>query len=322
MSDRQRPAVFLSHAGEDNDRFARGLAERLRAAGIDVWFDEWEILPGDSLVDKVFEEGLKSADAMVIVLSANSIDKPWVREEINAGFVKRVEGKCKLIPVLIDAVPVPEALASTVWQPIADTNDYDAELDRIVRAIHDDRNRAAPGERPGYAEVAALPGLYSTDTLVLREAGAMTLAADGGFVDSRALLERLGAEGVAEEAFLESLRVLEDHWYVEVHRTLGSGIAAAGSFSLTVAGLDLYASEFVPEYDEMLTKVVVELVNGEKASDREIAEATGIPRVLVEHFFDVLESRGLLRVSKMYGPTSHVFDVSPQLKRLLQGSQE
>ena len=69
---------------------------------------------GDSLVDKVFEEGLKSADAMVIVLSSNSIDKPWVREEINAGFVKRVEGKCKLIPVLIDDVTVPEALASTV----------------------------------------------------------------------------------------------------------------------------------------------------------------------------------------------------------------
>jgi TIR domain len=165
VADRDRPAVFLSHAGEDNDRFARGLAERLRDAGIDVWFDEWEILPGDSLVDKVFEEGLKSADAMVIVLSSNSIDKPWVREEINAGFVKRVEGKCKLIPVLIDDVTVPEALASTVWQGIANTEDFDQELDRIVRAIHDDRSRPEPGERAGYAEITALPGLYSTDTL-------------------------------------------------------------------------------------------------------------------------------------------------------------
>jgi hypothetical protein len=50
-----------------------------------VWFDEWEILPGDSLEEKVFDEGLKNADTMVIVLSGNSVDKPWVREELNAG---------------------------------------------------------------------------------------------------------------------------------------------------------------------------------------------------------------------------------------------
>ena len=105
---------------------------------------------------------------------------------------------------------------------------------------------------------------------------------------------------------------------MEVHRTFGSGIEAANSFNLTVAGLDLYAQEFIPGYDEMLTKVVVELVNGERESDRQIAEATGVQRMLVEHVFDVLESRGLVSVSKMTGPNSHVHNISPQLKRMLQ----
>lgn len=78
------PKVFLSHAGEDKERFVVEFAKRLREKGVDAWFDKWEILPGDSLVDKIFEEGLKDADAIIVVLSENSINKPWVREELNA----------------------------------------------------------------------------------------------------------------------------------------------------------------------------------------------------------------------------------------------
>jgi hypothetical protein len=53
------PKIFLSHATEDKERFVVKFAEKLRTRGVDVWLDKWEILPGDSLVDKIFEEGLK-----------------------------------------------------------------------------------------------------------------------------------------------------------------------------------------------------------------------------------------------------------------------
>ena len=39
--------VFLSHNQADKPRVRR-LAERLRAAGLRVWFDEWVIQPGVS----------------------------------------------------------------------------------------------------------------------------------------------------------------------------------------------------------------------------------------------------------------------------------
>jgi TIR domain len=307
----------VSHATEDDDRFARQFAERLRENGCRVWFDEWELLPGDSLVDKVFEEGLKDADAMVVVLSANSVDKRWVREELNAGFIKRVEGKCKLIPVVIDDVAVPEALKSTVWQKIDDLDNYDEELDRILRAIHDDRNRAEPGVRPRYAETRALPGLYSTDTLMLRTAGEMSVESDSTLVNSREILTRLAGERLAEQAYLDSLDVLEEHWYIRVHRTLGAGLDGASAFSLTTLGFDEYARNFIDGYDAMQTTVVAELVNTDRRADRQIAAETGIPRVLVEHILDVLESRGLVKVSKTTGPNSHVHHVSPQLGRML-----
>ena len=52
------PKIFLSHASEDKDRFVLGFARQLRENGVDVWLDQWGMRPGDSLADKIFEEGL------------------------------------------------------------------------------------------------------------------------------------------------------------------------------------------------------------------------------------------------------------------------
>lgn len=134
--------VFISHASEDKERFVIQFAKRLRSQGIDAWVDIWEMLPGDSLVDKIFEEGIKNARAMIVVLSRFSVEKPWVREELNAGFLNRASGRCKVIPVVIDDCDVPEALRSTVWQRITDLENYDAEFQRNENCIFSRRKLA------------------------------------------------------------------------------------------------------------------------------------------------------------------------------------
>ena len=48
-------SVFISHSSRDQ-QFARWIAVDLKNAGHRVWFDEWEILPGGSIVGKM-EEG-------------------------------------------------------------------------------------------------------------------------------------------------------------------------------------------------------------------------------------------------------------------------
>jgi TIR domain len=40
--------VFLSHSSKDK-AVVRELAARLRSDGLRVWFDEWEIQPGDNI---------------------------------------------------------------------------------------------------------------------------------------------------------------------------------------------------------------------------------------------------------------------------------
>lgn len=47
--------VFLSHGAKDK-AVLRLLAERLRKDGLKVWFDEWEIKPGDNIPAKRLDD--------------------------------------------------------------------------------------------------------------------------------------------------------------------------------------------------------------------------------------------------------------------------
>lgn len=95
------PKAFISHAGEDRDRFVTDFARRLVGKGVVAWYAKWEMKPGDRLIDRIFEEGIGQSDTLIVVLSDKSMNKPWVREEMDAGFVRRVQGKMRLIPVVI-----------------------------------------------------------------------------------------------------------------------------------------------------------------------------------------------------------------------------
>jgi hypothetical protein len=87
----EAPKVFVSHAAADNERFALGFATRLRANGIDAWFDQWELGPGDKLVDRIFEQGIGQAAAFIVILSEHSIDRPWVLAELDVAVVRQIE---------------------------------------------------------------------------------------------------------------------------------------------------------------------------------------------------------------------------------------
>jgi hypothetical protein len=119
----QNPKAFVSHSCEDNERFVIAFSERLRAKGIDAWLDFWEMLPGDSLIEKIWNEGLKNCDVFIVVLSINSIGSKWVREELNTGIVKRIEDNTKLIAIRLDTCEVPEPLRNRIWMifPIPQT---------------------------------------------------------------------------------------------------------------------------------------------------------------------------------------------------------
>ena len=73
--------VFLSHNSPDKARVRR-LAERLRAANLRVWFDEWVIQPGDDIYLAI-ERGLEASRTLVLGLSPTALGSDWVGLERN-----------------------------------------------------------------------------------------------------------------------------------------------------------------------------------------------------------------------------------------------
>ena len=77
------PRVFLSYTWGDRE-LAERIANALQANGIDTWWAEWCISAGDSLRQKI-DEGLGDCTHFLVLLTPNSIEKPWVNQEMDAG---------------------------------------------------------------------------------------------------------------------------------------------------------------------------------------------------------------------------------------------
>jgi len=96
--------VFICHASEDKDDFARPLADQLRKEGVSVWFDEFEVRLGDSIAGKI-EKGLANSKAGVVVISRRSLEKGWATYETNAIKQLHIASRSRLIPIYKDISP-------------------------------------------------------------------------------------------------------------------------------------------------------------------------------------------------------------------------
>jgi hypothetical protein len=88
--------VFVSHASEDKDAIARPLAEELSRRGRKVWFDEYELMLGDSLRERI-EEGLAHSTVGVVILSHAFFSKRWPQEELNGLYARLLSGERNVI---------------------------------------------------------------------------------------------------------------------------------------------------------------------------------------------------------------------------------
>lgn len=89
--------VFISYSQQDED-WASKIRKVLKKEGLDVW-DDREILPGDNWAAKV-SEALQESEAMVVLLSHNSLSSNNVRREIEYALGEK-QYKDRLIPVIV-----------------------------------------------------------------------------------------------------------------------------------------------------------------------------------------------------------------------------
>ncbi|MFL6199533.1 MAG: TIR domain-containing protein [Thermoanaerobaculia bacterium] len=96
--------VFFCHASEDKAAVVHPLAKALKAAGLTYWLDEDEIQWGD-IVTATIDHGLSISKFVVVVISSNSLGKPWPTWELNAMLSRDISsGKIRVLPLLVGDV--------------------------------------------------------------------------------------------------------------------------------------------------------------------------------------------------------------------------
>ena len=133
--------IFVSHAHRDND-FAERLAADIEDSQLECWLDLWELQVGDSLRLRV-EEGIRTADWLIVVLSVASVSSKWVAVELSMAFVRELEERSVFIlPVVIDDCEIPLSLKPKLYADFR--SDYAQGLLSLVGRLrnHSPQERA------------------------------------------------------------------------------------------------------------------------------------------------------------------------------------
>ena len=98
MSSAENQAVFLSYASQDAEAVAR-IADALRAAGMEVWFDKNELRGGDAWDQKIRRQ-IKECALFMPVISRRTQGRRegYFRREWNLAAVVKAGGESKGLP--------------------------------------------------------------------------------------------------------------------------------------------------------------------------------------------------------------------------------
>lgn len=318
VTDTFAPKVFVSHASEDKARFVSSFSLMLRARGIDAWVDQWEIKAGDSLVSRIFDEGIDQADAFLVVLSRASVSKPWVREELDAAVVRRIQSERakRIIPIVLDdGVDVPPALRHLKWCSVP-RDGLDRVAEEVTSAVFGFESAPPLGERPRYTATAPVWTSDPQDETVFRLLVDELRAHDapGWMLFTDDVQARAAEEGIGADQFAESMGVL-----IQSRQIVAEEMAGGARWLLRPLPDRLWLrleSERGLDVDSARTSILADVVNLAK---REFAAGDcGLGWHTLSAVLRLLDAEGMLSVHEVLGGRFTIARVSPLARRALR----
>lgn len=294
------------------------LAKRLRDAGVNAWLDMWELGVGDSLITKIYDEGIGQADWVVVVISANSVGSKWVKDEMEVAKAQEIQDNTRLLPIVLDGSSVPVALSSKRHLRIEDPRNYDEQFRELVQVIFNVERAPALGTPPAWSSFE-LPGLRPTDAVVL--AAVCTWALTHGQLalsGSGPIYSHAAEYGVDERSVLESMTALEHEGLIERFEETDGRVDFV---VLTWRALREYIGVTDPDAEDKRRRVLARLVNRSSSETSvdlwALADEIGVPPAVAEAFLQQFADQGLLRIEGALGGTPTIFSISRTLGRHL-----
>ena len=121
--------VFISHSSKDR-WIARQIAKLIESAGsIRTFLDERGIEGGDSILEHI-RSSIQECDEFLVLLTTNSINRPWVLMEISAAW-----GQDKRIIAIIDKVAPEEMPEIILPYKAIDLNDFEDYIKQLKARV-------------------------------------------------------------------------------------------------------------------------------------------------------------------------------------------
>jgi hypothetical protein len=169
--------VFLCHASQDKP-VVRELYQRLLAEGwIDPWLDEEKLLPGQDW-DMEIEKAVEDADAVIVILSNNSVSKEgYIQREIR--FVLGVadykpEGTVYIVPLRLNNCPIPRRLRTLHYVDFFPENREEWAYERLLDSISSLTDKAKSSNQNTNTKLDGVE-TYSKYKIVIRDFGNIPL---------------------------------------------------------------------------------------------------------------------------------------------------
>jgi TolB-like protein/tetratricopeptide (TPR) repeat protein len=208
-------AVFLSYASQDAQA-AQKICEALRAAGIEVWFDQSELRGGDAW-DTSIRKQIKTCALFLPVISHTTHDRVegYFRLEWKLGVDRShliSADQAFLLPVVIDDTRdnderVPERFRDVQWTRLPGGVTPSAFVERVRRLLSGEPSQGPTRAASAAAHVSAAPATRKPVLPFWRLKAALlvtiavAIAALGYLVANRLVLSKRGAEVVPATAF-------------------------------------------------------------------------------------------------------------------------
>lgn len=187
---------------------ARRLAEALQSKHIEVWWAPWRIAAGDSLRQKI-DEGLAGCTHFLVLLTPQSVNRPWVNQEMDAALVRKLRDQCRFLPVRFElpASKLPPLLEGIYSPEICSAED----VQQLISDIHGITRKPPLGEPPAVvaAQLKQMSGYSSAANAIAQYF--VEHSEHGDFADPQVSLAELSeAIGLTMDDARDGLHELRD----------------------------------------------------------------------------------------------------------------
>ena len=202
--------AFISYDSRDRNRFVEEFAEKLMSKAIDIWYDEWELEYGDSLV-RIFDEIVK-CDIFISIISKYSVNSNWVKEECDSAFIAKIENRIsKFIPVILmeEDLEIPNQFNHMLQCRIHDIENYDSEFKKLVGNILGQSSKPSLGSKPKYVEINPISGYEVFDSIVIKAIGDYMVMNGNVTLNFNQVMELTEDYEISEEDIQDSIEFLK-----------------------------------------------------------------------------------------------------------------